>query len=288
MNIQWYPGHMTKAKRMMQENLKLVDVVIELVDARIPFSSKNPEMNDLVKNKLRIVAINKVDLADTKVIEEWKRWYKSKGYGVVTINSINGRGISALLDATRNMCKEIIERDRARGRIFRPIRAMVVGIPNVGKSTFINKLVGKSSAKTGNKPGVTKGKQWIKLKKDVELLDTPGVLWPKFENEYVARNIAYIGSIKDEILDTYTLSTKLAEFLNERYDGILETRYKLEDIGDLEGDGILEAIAARRAFKMSGNVLDVERAAVLLLDEFRSGKLGKLTLESPADIEKAK
>lgn len=285
MNIQWYPGHMTKAKRMMQENLKLVDVIVELVDARIPFSSKNPDMNNLVKQKPRIIAINKIDLGDPQVIDQWKVWYKSQGYGVVTINSVNGKGINQLLDLTRSACKEIVERDKKRGRIFRPIRAMVVGIPNVGKSTFINKLVGKSSAKTGNKPGVTKGKQWIKLKKDVELLDTPGVLWPKFENKTIAENIAFIGSIKDDILDTYTLAVRLADVFAKRYDGVLEGRYKVESIKEMEGDAIIAAIAERRGFKKSGNTLDLDRAALLLIDEFRSGKLGKITLEVPADIE---
>ncbi|WP_105615883.1 ribosome biogenesis GTPase YlqF [Vallitalea okinawensis] len=287
MNIQWYPGHMTKAKRMMQENLKLVDIVIELVDARIPFSSKNPDMNELSKNKQRVIAINKCDLGDDKVIKQWVQWYKEQGYGVVCINSINGKGLGRLLELSRELCKEKIERDKKRGRIFRPIRAMVVGIPNVGKSTFINKLVGKASAKTGNKPGVTKGKQWIKLKKDVELLDTPGILWPKFEDKNIALKVAYIGSIKDEILDTYTLSTNLAEYLREHYPSAIENRYAIDDISHLDGPHIIEEIADKRGFKKAGNELDIERAANLLVDEFRNSRLGRFTLEVPTDLEEA-
>lgn len=281
MNIQWYPGHMTKAKRMMQENLKLVDVVIELVDARIPFSSKNPDMNELWKNKPRIIAINKSDLGDSQIIKQWEQWYKNQGYGVVLINSITGKGINQIAELARQLCKEIIERDKARGRIFRPIRAMVVGIPNVGKSTFINKLVGKSSAKTGNKPGVTKGKQWIKFKKDIELLDTPGILWPKFEDKALALKIAYIGSIKDEILDIYTLASNLAVYLNENYEGALNKRYNLDETNGLQGQDILNKIAESRSLKKAGNELDIHRAAHLLIDDFRIGRLGHFTIEKP-------
>lgn len=285
MNIQWYPGHMTKTRRLITENLKLVDIVIELVDARIPFSSKNPDIEELARNKPRILVMNKSDLADPNTTSRWISWFAQKGYGVITVNSINGKGISEVDKTARELLKEKIERDKQRGRIFRPIRAMVVGIPNVGKSTFINKLVGKSSAKTGDRPGVTKGKQWIKIKKDFELLDTPGILWPKFEDMNVGMKLAFTGAIKQEILDTHTLSLELLKLLSNKFPETLETRYKLTDIESKTPMELLTEIGQKRGFLVSGGEVDYSRTALAVLDELRTGKLGNITLESPEEIE---
>jgi ribosome biogenesis GTPase A len=273
---------MTKAKRMMQENIKLIDVVIELVDSRVPYSSKNPDIDELAKNKQRIIAFNKVDLADQAVTNEWTKWFEDQGFAVSKINSITGNGINALVNQIKEVCKEKIERDKKRGIINRPIRAMVVGIPNVGKSTFINKLVGKASAKTGNKPGVTKGKQWIKLKKDVELLDTPGILWPKFEDQTVGTRLAMIGSIKDDLLDMQDIAYQLIKFLKESYPNLLNKRYDVDE--NLEAIEILNQIAENRNLKKAGNTFDLARTANIILDEYRDGKLGHITLESPKSI----
>ncbi|MCT4598734.1 MAG: ribosome biogenesis GTPase YlqF [Vallitalea sp.] len=280
MNIQWYPGHMTKAKRMMQENIKLVDVIIELIDARVPISSQNPDMANITNNKPRIIVFNKVDLADADKTKEFVKWYEQQGVSVVLVNSKTGKGINQVINKAYELCKEKIERNKKRGLINKPIRAMVAGIPNVGKSTFINKLVGKASAKTGNKPGVTKGKQWIKLKKDMELLDTPGILWPKFEDQQVGINLALIGSIKDEILDVGELSLILIEYLKENYYARLADRYNLEDYSELEPIEVLEKIAKNRNLVKSGNELDINKASIILLDEYRNGKLGKITIET--------
>ncbi|QUH27400.1 ribosome biogenesis GTPase YlqF [Vallitalea guaymasensis] len=280
MNIQWYPGHMTKAKRMMQENIKLVDVIIELIDARVPISSRNPDMDKIANNKPRIVVFNKIDLADRNKTEEFIKWYEDRGISVVLVNSKNGKGINQVINKAYELCKEKIERNKKRGLINKPIRAMVAGIPNVGKSTFINKLVGKASAKTGNRPGVTKGKQWIKLKKDMELLDTPGILWPKFEDQQVGINLALIGSIKDEILNIEELALILIEYLRNNYLERLLTRYKLSDTDNLESIQILENIAKNRNLIKAGNELDLNKAAIILMDEFRNGILGKITLET--------
>ena len=279
MNYQWYPGHMTKAKRMMQEDIKLIDLVIELVDARIPLSSRNPDIDELGKNKSRLILLNKSDLASEKYNEAWKEWFQEKGYYVVKINSRSGAGIKAIGGVIQEACREKIERDRRRGIQNRPVRAMVVGIPNVGKSTFINTYAGKACAKTGNKPGVTKGKQWIRLNKSVELLDTPGILWPKFEDQTVGMKLAMIGSIKDEILNVDELAIRLIEFLTQYYPGILTNRYECrEDAGSVE---ILGEIAANRACRLKGNELDYSKAAGIVVEDFRSGKLGRITLEFP-------
>ena len=232
MNYQWYPGHMTKAKRMMQENIKLIDLVIELVDARIPKSSRNPDIDELAKNKSRIILLNKSDLADARQNKEWAEYFKEKGFLVQEINSKSGSGIKAIQGLVQEACKEKIERDRKRGIVNRPVRAMVVGIPNVGKSTFINSFAGKACAKTGNKPGVTKGKQWIRLNKGLELLDTPGILWPKFEDQQVGLRLAFIGSMNDEILHMDEMALELIGFLREHYGGILKERYGIEETGD--------------------------------------------------------
>ena len=283
MHFQWYPGHMTKAKRMMQENIKLIDLVIELVDARIPVSSRNPDIDELGKNKARLILLNKSDLAEEKQNDAWAEYIKEKGLSVVKVNSKRGGGIKSIQGVIQEACKEKIERDRKRGILNRPVRAMVVGIPNVGKSTFINALAGKACAKTGNKPGVTKGKQWIRLNKNVELLDTPGILWPKFEDQTVGLRLAFIGSIKDEILNTEELAMEMITFLTEKYPGVLEEKYSVEISED--SYECLRRIAESRHCLVKGNELDTNKAAILLIDDFRSGKLGRITLEFPEDYE---
>lgn len=279
MHFQWYPGHMTKAKRMMQENMKLIDLVIELVDARVPVSSRNPDLDELGKNKARLILLNKSDLAEDRMNDMWAAYFKEKGYSVVKLNAKKGGGIKSIQGVIQEACKEKIERDRKRGILNRPVRAMVVGIPNVGKSTFINALAGKACAKTGNKPGVTKGKQWIRLNKNVELLDTPGILWPKFEDQTVGLRLAWIGSIKDEILNTEELAAELTGFLVKSYPGILKEKYEIEESAD--GFANLRGIAESRHCLVKGNELDTEKAAKLLLDDFRNGRLGRITLETP-------
>lgn len=282
MHFQWYPGHMTKAKRMMQENIKLIDLVIELVDARIPLSSRNPDIDELGKNKARLVLLNKADLAEDKWNDAWAEYFKKKGFSVVKVNSRKGGGIKSIQGVIREACAEKIERDRKRGILNRPVRAMVVGIPNVGKSTFINALAGKACAKTGNKPGVTKGKQWIRLNKQVELLDTPGILWPKFEDQEVGLKLAFIGSIKDEVLQTEELAAELIHFLRTAYPEVLADKYDIEM--DEDDYVVLNRIAKSRNCIVRGNELNTEKAALLLLDDFRNGKLGRLTLEYPQEI----
>ncbi len=282
MHFQWYPGHMTKARRMMQENIKLIDLVIELVDARIPLSSRNPDIDELGRQKSRLILLNKADLAENKWNDAWIEYFKDKGYLAVKVNSKKGGGIKNIQSVIQEACKEKIERDRKRGILNRPVRAMVVGIPNVGKSTFINTLAGKACAKTGNKPGVTKGKQWIRLNKGVELLDTPGILWPKFEDQQVGMKLAFIGSIKDEILNTEELAAEFLKFMQQYYPGIIAGKYNIEENGDVYE--VLNRIAESRHCIVRGNELDVEKAAALLMDDFRSGRLGELTLEYPDRI----
>lgn len=281
MNFQWYPGHMTKARRMMQEDIKLIDVVIELVDARVPQSSKNPDIDELAKNKSRIILLNKYDLADTKQTEKWKHWYENKGYFTALVNSRSGNGVKAVQNVIMEACKEKIERDRKRGILNRPVRAMIVGIPNVGKSTFINSFAGKACTKTGNRPGVTKGKQWIRLNKNVELLDTPGILWPKFEDQTVGLRLAFIGSIKEEILNVTDLSLEFIPFMMKAYPGVLESFYHLEPFE--HAVDALQSIARVRGCIKKGNELDLDKGALLLMDDFKGGRLGKITLEVPGD-----
>ena len=277
MNVQWYPGHMTKAKRQMQEDLKLIDLIIELVDARVPLSSRNPDIDQLGQNKSRLILLNKADLADERQNEAWKEYFQSKGFHVVKVDSRNGAGMKTIQNVIQEACKEKIERDRRRGIKNRPIRAMVAGIPNVGKSTFINTFAGKACAKTGNRPGVTKGKQWIRLNKNVELLDTPGILWPKFEDQEVGIRLAFVGSIKDDILNMEELALKLIDYLKERYTGLLEKRYGISEAGNAVE--IIGDIAKARGCLKKGEELDYTKASGLLFDDFRSGKIGRITLE---------
>lgn len=279
MNIQWYPGHMTKAKRMMQEDIKLIDIVIELLDARVPFSSRNPDIDSLANNKYRLVLLNKSDLADDSITTKWENYFNEKGIMVVTINARDGQGMKMITTKIQEACKEKIERDRKRGIMNRPIRAMIVGIPNVGKSTFINSFAKKSCTKVGNKPGVTKGKQWIRINKNVELLDTPGILWPKFEDDTVGEHLAFIGSINDEILQKIELSCNLIDFLKTNYPKRLEERYQVEE--ERSASEILETIAKNRGCLLKGNELNYEKAAGILLEEFRNGKLGRISVEQP-------
>ena len=279
MHFQWYPGHMTKARRMMQENIKLIDLIIELVDARVPLGSRNPDIDELGRNKSRIILLNKADLAEDAVNDEWIDFFKKKGYSAVKVNSKRGAGIRSIQTVIQEACREKTERDRKRGILNRPVRAMVVGIPNVGKSTFINTLAGKACTKTGNRPGVTKGKQWIRLNKSVERLDTPGILWPKFQDQEVGLKLAFIGSIKDEILQTEELAAELIKFLNRAYPGVLEEKYSIPSAED--AFDCLRNIAESRHCLVRGNEFDTEKAASILLDDFRDGRLGRITLEKP-------
>lgn len=284
MNIQWYPGHMTKTRRMMDENIKLVDIVIELLDARIPYSSKNPEIDKLAKDKKRIVILNKADLADEKKTVLWSEYFEAKRFKVIKVNSITGSGIKDISNAAADLMAEKLERLRKRGRIFTPTRAMIVGIPNVGKSTLINKLVGRTMAKTGDRPGVTRSKQWVKIRRDFELLDTPGILWPKFEDRAVGMKLAFTGAVNDNIIDLEELSVNLIEYLANLYPNAVKERYGIETDGVENTFELLKSIAEARGFKAKGGEPDTKRAATILLDEFRAAKLGKITLESPEDI----
>ena len=308
MQFQWYPGHMTKARRQMEEDIKLIDLVIELVDARIPLSSRNPDIDKLAGNKARLILMNKADLADSKATALWKAYFQKLGYFVAEADSRNKGNMKAISQVITEACREKTERDKRRGIKNRPVRAMIVGIPNVGKSTFINTYAGRACAKTGNKPGVTKGKQWIRLNKQVELLDTPGILWPKFEDQQVGLMIAFIGSMKDEILNTSQLAAELIRMLEENYPGALNEKYRIEDVAQSRGESgenmnidmganentesaksedpyrMLERIARSRHCLLRGNELDTEKAAILFLDDFRSGRIGRLTLEYPQEV----
>ena len=286
MNIQWFPGHMTKTRRLLSENLKLVDVVVELLDARIPASSKNPEIDSIINNKPRLVVLNKADIADAAISKEWAKWYKRMGSSVLFADSIKGTGLNQLKDSLKLLMKDKLERDKQKGRIFTPIRTMIVGIPNVGKSTFINKIAGKAVAETGDKPGVTRGKQWIRLNPEIELLDTPGILWPKFEDQATALNLAFTGAIKDDIMDIEEVAATLAERLVATYPGQFAQRFKLQEINGLTGYQLLEAAGKNRGCIVPGGGIDINRISIILLDEFRGGKIGKISLERPLSNNK--
>ena len=283
MNVQWYPGHMTKARRQMSEDMKLIDLVIELTDARIPCSSRNPDIDELAKGKSRILLLNKKDLSDPAANEKWKQYFESRGILTTLVNSQRGEGIQTVRSLIEQACREKTERDRKRGILNRPVRAMVCGIPNVGKSAFINSFAGKAAAKTGNRPGVTRGKQWIRLNPRTELLDTPGILWPKFEDPEVGIRLALAGSVKDELTDSAELAKWLLIYLKERYPLAVKERYNLENPADPQEDfpALLTQIALARGAVKKEQEADLERAAFLLVDDFRKGKLGKISLEFP-------
>lgn len=286
LHINWYPGHMKKTKEMVQNNLKLVDVVIELLDARIPLSSKNPEIDKLAHNKPRVVVLNKSDLSDRAKLNKWISYYQSKGIKAIPVDTLKGNGVNKIVEECKNATKEKMDALKEKGRKERAIRVMIVGVPNVGKSSLINKLTGRKSTQTGDRPGVTKGKQWVRLKGNLELLDTPGILWPKFEDQKIALNLAFTRAIKDEILDIDTLGLKFIEKMSEIEPEKLKARYKLDSLGE-EPLETMEMIGRKRGFILGRNELDYTRIAKTVLNEFREGKLGQITLEVPEDIEEA-
>lgn len=287
MHINWYPGHMKKTRELIQENLKMIDVVVEVLDARIPISSKNPSLDDLINTKPKIVALNKFDLADEVVLNKWIAYYRSQGFSAIPINSMTGEGINRLLHEIKLLTKEKREKHISQGRNLAAVRAMIVGIPNVGKSSLINKLVGKNSAKTGNRPGVTKGKQWIRIRKDLELFDTPGILWPKIDDDAVGLNLAFTGAIKDEILQIEDIALLLIERLMVLYPERLEERYSvvIEENTEIDRLQIMEEIGRRRGCLLSKNQIDYTKVARIVIDEFRKGTLGRMSLESPSDFD---
>ena len=285
MDIQWYPGHMTKTRRQIQADLKLVDLVAEIIDARIPISSRNPDIDELVGEKPRLIVLNRADQADPSMNKVWGDWFRSRGWWVLETNARDGKGVNQFSAAIKSALKDKIEQWKAKGLVGRPVRAMVVGVPNVGKSTFINQVAKKKSAKAGNKPGVTRGKQWVNVDAGLDLLDTPGILWPKFEDETTGMHLAFTGAVKDEIMDLETLACHLIEILGQRYPQALTARYKVEPEPGTPGWELLELCGRKRGFLISGGEVDTERMSRVLLDEYRSGKLGNFTLETPEDLE---
>ena len=293
MNIQWYPGHMTKTRRQIEADLKLVDMVAEIIDARIPVSSRNPDIDAICAGKPRLIVLNRADQADPVQNKAWGGWFRSQGCSVLETDARSGRGINQFSAVVQGVLRDQIAKWREKGQVGRPVRAMVVGVPNVGKSTFINKVARKKSAKAGDRPGVTRGKQWVHVDQSLDLLDTPGILWPKFEDEATGMNLAFTGAVKDEIMDVETLGCHFMALLGERYPQALMDGYKLTEVpGREEGENdvawgyrLLQACAARRGMRVSGNELDTERMARVLLDEYRGSKLGRFTLEVPPATE---
>ena len=286
MNIQWYPGHMTKTRRQMEADLKHVDIVVEIVDARIPISSRNPDIDAICGNKPRIVVLNRADQADPQLTRTWADYFnKTLGIPAAAADSRAGTGVGQMAALARSALKEQIARWKEKGQVGRPIRAMVVGVPNVGKSTFINKAAKRKSAKTGDRPGVTRGKQWVSVDSGLELLDTPGLLWPKFEDETTGLHLAFTGAVKDEVTDLEGLACALLELLRDRYPQAVKERYKVAELEGRQGWELLEDCAKNRGMRISGGEVDTERMAKLLLDEFRGGKLGRFTLEAPEDVK---
>ena len=289
MNIQWYPGHMTKTRRMIADQIKNVDAVCEILDSRIPISSRNPDVDELTAGKPRLVVLNRVDQADPEATKKWAAYFKAKGYAVLESNAKGGMGTAKFAAAVRELLAEKLQAYAEKGMVGRVVRVMILGIPNVGKSTFINKVAGRKTAKTEDRPGVTRSKQWVPIDKGLELLDTPGILWPKFEDQSVGLNLAYTGAVKDDILDIETLACHLMSYLGEQYAEALKTAYKLNALPEREeeendisyGYKLLEAAGRKRGFLISGGEIDTERMAKILLDEFRGGKLGRFTLEMP-------
>ena len=284
MNIQWYPGHMTKTRRMMEENLKLVDAVCEILDARIPISSRNPDIDAICGTKPRLVILNRIDMADPAMVKKWAEYFKSRGMAVLLTDCKNRKGINGFVPAVRQLLSEKLRRYAEKGQIGRPLKIMVVGIPNVGKSTFINQIAGRKGAKAENRPGVTRGKQWVTVDTGLLLLDTPGILWPRFEDPEVGIRLAYTGAVKDDILDIETLAYHLMEMLWKRYPDAVRARYKIELPEDADGTALLEAAGRKRGFLISGGEIDLERMSKVLLEEYRSCKLGRFTLESPEQM----
>ena len=292
MYIQWYPGHMTKTRRQIEADLKLVDMVVEIIDARIPISSRNPDIDQIVGGKPRLVVLNRADQADPDTNRVWTEYFKKKGYTVLETDAKSGLGISRFSQVVQVALKDTIARWREKGQVGRPVRAMVVGVPNVGKSTFINKVAKRKSAKAGDRPGVTRGKQWVNVDATLDLLDTPGILWPKFEDERTGLHLAFTGAVKDDIMDVETLGCHLMAFMGEHYPEALIAGYKLPALPEREeeendvayGYRILQTAAQRRGMRISGGEFDTERMARVLLDEYRGGKLGRFTLETPEDM----
>lgn len=282
-NIQWFPGHMTKTKRQIQASLKLVDAVAEIIDARIPVSSRNPDLDSIIQNKPRVVLMNKCDMADPSSTQKWINYFKNNGIVAIPIDCKTGRGINKFVSSVNEVLKEKIEKQKAKGLLNPTVRVMVVGIPNVGKSTFINRISKNRKAKAEDKPGVTRGNQWFTINKGFEVLDTPGVLWPKFEDKIVGERLAFTGAVKDQIMDTELLAMRLLDFLKVEKNPIFVERFKLqnEPIENIESYELLELIGRKRGMLISGGEIDTERAAIMLLDEYRSAKLGKYTFELP-------
>ena len=281
LNIQWYPGHMTKTRRQIEADLKLVDLVAEVIDARIPSASRNPDIDELVGDKPRLIVLNRADQADPAMTKLWAKHFRDQGYSVLETDSKSGAGVKEFSIIIKDALKDQIARWRAKGQVGRPVRVMVVGVPNVGKSTFINKVAKKKSAKAQDRPGVTRGKQWVAVDTGLDLLDTPGILWPKFEDQTVGKKLAFTGAIKDEIMDAEGLACDLMELLAARYPQALTERYKFTPQNDMQGWQLLEAAGRKRGFLISGGEVDTERMAKVLLDEFRGGKLGRFTLDVP-------
>lgn len=279
--VQWFPGHMAKTRRLIKESLPFVDLVTEIVDARIPYSSSNPELDEMIGNKPRIVLLNKCDVADEKATAVWVEHYKKRGMYAIPVDCRSGKGLNAYLPLVRKVLKDKIQRNTEKGMAGKPLRVMVVGIPNTGKSSFINKMAGRNRAKVADKPGVTRSNSWFAVGSGIELLDTPGVLWPKFEDKAVGDKLAFIGSVKDEILDTETLALRLINVLKNGYCDRISERFKITGFEGKEDYEILEMIGRKRGMLISGGEIDYERASVMLLDEYRAGKLGRLTLDFP-------
>ncbi|MGM9627018.1 MAG: ribosome biogenesis GTPase YlqF [Faecousia sp.] len=282
MNIQWYPGHMTKTRRQIEADLKQVDAVCEIVDARIPMSSRNPDIDAICGSKPRILVLNRMDLADPNATKQWAAYFKKKGMSVIATDCKTRKGIGDFVPAARAACSEKLERDAKRG-MNRPLRVMVVGIPNVGKSTLINQISGRKGAKAENRPGVTRGKQWVTVDSGLQLLDTPGILWPKFEDPEVGMMLAYTGAVKEGVIDLEELACRLMELLHKYYPQTLLERYKVDAPADIPGWQLVEIAGRNRGFLVSGGEVNTERMSKVLLDEFRSGKLGKFTLEMPEE-----
>ena len=283
MNIQWYPGHMTKTRRQIEADLKLVDAVCEIVDARIPISSRNPDIDSICSNKPRIIILNRMDLADNAATKRWLEYFRSKGFAAVATDCKSKKGITAFQPAVRSVLKEKIERNAAKG-MNKPLKVMIVGIPNVGKSTLINQISGRKGAKAENRPGVTRGKQWVTVDSSLLLLDTPGILWPKFEDPDVGMMLAYTGAVKENVIDTEELACRLMELLWRHYPQTLKDRYGIETQDALPGYMLLEMAGKKRGYLLARGEINTERMARVLLDEYRSGKLGYFTLEVPEDL----